>query len=212
MPNAYSCEKAVGSAKTCDFRSGRVILKRTIEREQMVKLLADGKTDLLEKFISKKGRPFSAYLVRQPDGKTSFEFEQREPKAGGKGTRAAAASGSAGALRILGKHPADDQVISVYSGRYGPYVKHGTTNATLSDKDQADSITLDQAIALIEEKSGGVVSKKVAKKAPKKTAKSATKSAVNKTTKDAIVKTTTIKGAAKTKVVKASKTSTAKKQ
>ena len=212
MPNAYSCEKAVGSAKTCDFRSGRVILKRTIEREQMVKLLTDGKTDLLEKFISKKGRPFSAYLVRQPDGKTSFEFEQREPKAGGKGARAAAASGSAGALRILGKHPADDQVISVYSGRYGPYVKHGTTNATLPDKDQADSITLDEAIALIEEKSGGVVAKKVAKKAPKKTAKSATKSAVNKTTKDAIIKTTTTKNAAKTKVVKAGKTSTAKKQ
>ncbi len=162
MPNAYSCEKAVGSAKTCDFRSGRVILKRPIEREQMIKLLAEGKTDLLTNFISKKGRPFSAYLVRQPDGKTSFEFEAREPKAGGAGGKGAraAASGPAGALRILGKHPVDDQVISVYSGRYGPYVKHGSTNATISDKDKADSITLDEAVALIEEKSGGVVAKK----------------------------------------------------
>ena len=182
MPNAYSCEKAVGSAKTCDFRSGRVILKRPIEREQMVKLLTEGKTDLLTNFISKKGRPFSAYLVRQPDGKTSFEFEAREPKAGGKGSRAAA-SGPAGAMRILGKHPTDDQVISVYSGRYGPYVKHGTTNATIPDKDKADSITLDEAIALIEEKSGGVVAKKAPKRASKATAKTAAKPLAAKVTK-----------------------------
>ena len=157
LPNAYTCEKAVGSEKTCDFRSGRVILKRTIEREQMIKLLETGKTDLLDKFISKKGRPFSAYLVRQPDGKIGFEFEAREPKAGAKGGRPA---GSAeGAFRILGKHPGDNQVISVYSGRYGPYVKHGATNATIPDKDKADSISLAEAVALVEEKSGGIKSK-----------------------------------------------------
>ena len=76
-PNAYICEKAVGANKTCDFRSGRIILKRPIEREQMQKLLSTGKTDLLQKFISTKGRPFSAYLVRQSDGKIGFEFEPR---------------------------------------------------------------------------------------------------------------------------------------
>ena len=164
MPNAYSCEKALGAAKTCDFRSGRIILQRSIEREQMVKLLETGKTDLIDKFISKKGRPFSAYLVRQPDGKIGFEFEPREPKAGAKGK--AASAGSAGALRILGKHPEDDQVISVYSGRYGPYVKHGTTNATIPDKDKADSITLAEAVALIEERTGGIITKKKVAKKP----------------------------------------------
>src|SRR5262245_64731835 len=50
-------------SKTCDFRSGKVILQRPIEREQMNKLLATGKTDLLERFISRKGRPFKAFLV-----------------------------------------------------------------------------------------------------------------------------------------------------
>ncbi len=153
LPNAYSCEKAVGPEKSCDFRSGRVILKRTIEREQMIKLLDTGKTDLLDKFISKKGRPFSAYLARQADGKIGFEFEARAPKAGAKAVHGA---GVAGALRVLGKHPADDQIVSVYSGKYGPYVKHGETNATIPDKDLADSITLAQAIALIDEKSGGI--------------------------------------------------------
>ncbi len=77
---SYICEKAVGAAKSCSFRSGRVILQRAIERTEMQTLLAKGRTDLLHKFVSKKGRPFSAYLVRQPDGKIGFEFEKREPK------------------------------------------------------------------------------------------------------------------------------------
>ncbi len=78
---AYICEKAVGPDKTCDFRSGKIILHRNIEPEQMQKLLATGKTDLLHRFISKKGRPFSAFLVRGEGGKVSFEFAPREAKA-----------------------------------------------------------------------------------------------------------------------------------
>jgi DNA topoisomerase-3 len=78
---AYTCEKAVGPDKTCDFRSGRMILQQPIEREQMKKLLATGKTDLLTAFISKKGRRFKAFLVKQPDGKIGFEFQAKAPKA-----------------------------------------------------------------------------------------------------------------------------------
>ena len=86
-PNAYICEKATGprSARTCDFRSGRMILQRTIERPQMEKLLASGKTDLLQFVSSRTRRPFQAYLVRQPDGKIGFEFEKRAPKPGARG-------------------------------------------------------------------------------------------------------------------------------
>jgi DNA topoisomerase-3 len=76
----YTCEKAVGPGKTCDFRSGRMILQQPIEREQMKKLLATGKTDLLTAFVSKKGRRFKAFLVKQPDGKIGFEFQARAPK------------------------------------------------------------------------------------------------------------------------------------
>ena len=78
---AYTCEKAVGPNKTCDFRSGRMILQQPIEREQMKKLLATGKTDLLAAFVSKKGRRFKAFLVKQPDGKIGFEFQPRAAKA-----------------------------------------------------------------------------------------------------------------------------------
>ena len=78
---AYVCEKAVGPSRSCDFRSGKVILQQPVERAQMEKLLATGKTDLLQRFISKKGRPFKAYLVKNPEGRVGFEFEPRKPKA-----------------------------------------------------------------------------------------------------------------------------------
>jgi len=77
---AYTCENAVGPKKSCDFRSGRLILQQPIEREQMKKLLETGRTDLLSGFVSKKGRKFKAFLVKQPDGKIGFEFQPRAPK------------------------------------------------------------------------------------------------------------------------------------
>ena len=77
---AYTCEKAVGPQRSCDFRSGRMILQQPIEREQMRKLLATGRTDLLTAFVSKKGRRFKAFLVKQPDGKIGFEFQPRPAK------------------------------------------------------------------------------------------------------------------------------------
>lgn len=76
----YVCENSVGPKKTCNFRTGKIILQKQIDRPQITKLLETGKTDLLPKFISKKGRPFSAYLVFK-DGKVGFEFAPREPKA-----------------------------------------------------------------------------------------------------------------------------------
>jgi DNA topoisomerase-3 len=81
QPMAYICENSVNANRTCDFRSGRVILQRPIEREEIQKLLATGKTDLLHRFISRKGRPFSAFLVRGADGKVGFEFAPRAGKA-----------------------------------------------------------------------------------------------------------------------------------
>jgi len=77
---SYACEKAVGAARTCNFKIAKIILTRPLEREQVIKLLHTGKTDLLPKFMSKKGRPFSAYLVTGPDGKVGFEFEPKKAK------------------------------------------------------------------------------------------------------------------------------------
>ena len=79
---AYVCEKSVGPARSCDFRSGKIILQQPVERAQMQKLLDSGRTDLLKGFVSARTkRKFSAYLVRGPDGKVGFEFEPRAAKA-----------------------------------------------------------------------------------------------------------------------------------
>jgi DNA topoisomerase-3 len=88
---SYICENSVGPNKTCDFRSGKVILQRPIEGEQMKKLLATGRTDLLERFISRKGRPFKAFLVVTDKKDIGFEFEKREPKPKGERKAKAAA-------------------------------------------------------------------------------------------------------------------------
>ena len=148
MPQAYVCEKAVGPEKTCDFRSGRVILQRPVERTQMQKLLATGKTDLLQFVSSRTKRGFSAFLVRQPDGKIGFEFEARDATKGG----ARRARGGAAALRVLGPHPRDKKPVELHAGRYGPYVKHGEVNATVPDRDKVDTLTLADALELLEAK------------------------------------------------------------
>src|SRR5205814_6619419 len=74
-------ENSVGPNKTCDFRAGKVILQQPVDPEQMTKLLNTGKTDLLPRFISRKGRPFKAFLVVTDKKDVGFEFEKREPKA-----------------------------------------------------------------------------------------------------------------------------------
>ena len=144
LPAAYVCERSVGPERTCDFRSGRVILQRPIEREQVKKLLATGRTDLLQFVSARTRRPFAAFLVRQPDGKIGFEFEAKDrSKAGSRRSRGAAA------LRVLGPHPKDKQPVELHAGRYGPYVKHGAINATLPDKDRVDAVTLGEAVELL---------------------------------------------------------------
>ena len=76
---SYVCEKSVGPVKGCDFRSGKIILQQPIAVEQMTKLLAEGKTDLLKEFISNRTRrKFSAFLVAK-EGKVGFEFEKKAP-------------------------------------------------------------------------------------------------------------------------------------
>lgn len=85
----YVCEKAVGPEKTCDFRSGAVILQQAIDRVQQAKLLSAGRTDVLKGFVSKKtNRKFEAFLVLKA-GKVSFEFPPREKKPLKKGAAAA---------------------------------------------------------------------------------------------------------------------------
>jgi DNA topoisomerase-1 len=77
--------------------------------------------------------------------------------------------GARGALKVLGKHPEDGQPVALYSGRYGPYVKHGKVNATLPDKDAISTVTLEEALELL----GAKAKKGKAGKKPTRTRKAA---------------------------------------
>jgi Zn finger protein HypA/HybF involved in hydrogenase expression len=101
----YICEKTA-RRQGCAFRTGKVILQRPLEPEQARKLLTTGRTDLLEKFISKKGRPFKACLVVGDGGKVGFEFEPRAPKKTGASAGGRAAPGEPAAKPDLTNAPA----------------------------------------------------------------------------------------------------------
>ena len=82
----YVCEKSVPTTAqptpSCSFKTGKVILQQPIERAQVEKLLATGKTDLLDKFVSMRTRrSFKAFLAwNAEEGKVTFEFEPRASK------------------------------------------------------------------------------------------------------------------------------------
>ncbi|HYM03364.1 MAG TPA: topoisomerase C-terminal repeat-containing protein, partial [Stellaceae bacterium] len=75
-------------------------------------------------------------------------------------------------VRVVGKHPADGADINVYSGRYGPYVSHDGINATLPRETTPETVSLDEAVALLAAqaaKGGGKKPKSARPKRAKKT-------------------------------------------
>jgi len=68
--------------KGCGFVFPRTVCKREITRDEAEVYLANRKTDLLEDFTSRFGRPFSAMLVLKDTGRHGFEFPPRKPRGG----------------------------------------------------------------------------------------------------------------------------------
>lgn len=128
---------------------------------------------------------FRSVPKSEPLFEVNFEFAMNllsQPKKG---------RGAATALKEFGEHPEAGDKIQLFNGKYGPYVKCGKVNASLEEGMTMESITAEQAIALLEPK----IKKKTKKKAAKKsTAKKATK----KTAKKATKKKATKKAAKKT--------------
>jgi len=74
----YICQNSQLEAKSCKFKIGKIILEQPIEAAQAAKILKDKKSDVLDKFISKSGKPFPAFLVMDKKGKITFEFPSRD--------------------------------------------------------------------------------------------------------------------------------------
>ena len=156
---SYICEKSVGPERNCDFRSGKVILQQEVGPEQMIKLLSEGKTDLLEGFVSSRtNRKFKAYLSRGEDGKVSFEFEARPDKPARK---TASKTASKTAMKTAKKSAAKKTTKAVK--------KVATETATKT------------AVKKVAKKATKTVAKKAVKKAVKKVAKKAVKKVASQT-------------------------------
>lgn len=85
LPKNYACKVAMTEPKKCNAKLPRELCKKEITEENALKFFTDGKTGLIEGMISKKGRPFKAFLVCKAGEKRllSWEFPPREPKAPG---------------------------------------------------------------------------------------------------------------------------------
>jgi DNA topoisomerase-3 len=79
-PMAFMSESAIEGDKKKGLRIGKIILGRRIDPDYIEQLLTNGKTELINGFISKKKRPFDAYLLLDDKGKLSFEFPPRKKR------------------------------------------------------------------------------------------------------------------------------------
>jgi DNA topoisomerase-1 len=61
-------------------------------------------------------------------------------------------AGGATALKELGAHPRDGEPVRVLAGRYGPYIKHGATNANVPKGANPEALTMDEAVKLLAER------------------------------------------------------------
>jgi DNA topoisomerase-3 len=79
--NIGQCKVGVGERfyavekRGVKFTVGRQMLQRPISENELEDVLLKGRTGLLSNFISKAGRPFSAYLVLKNGREVGFEFE-----------------------------------------------------------------------------------------------------------------------------------------
>jgi DNA topoisomerase-3 len=79
-PAGFLSESALEGDQKKGLRISKVILGRRLDRDHIIQLLNDGRTELITGFISKKKRPFDAFLVLDGKGKLSFEFPPRGKK------------------------------------------------------------------------------------------------------------------------------------
>lgn len=78
QPTRYVCVNATDESPRCGFALRKLWCGRAITTVEAEQLLANGRTELLEGFRSKKDRPFKAWIVVTPRGTAGFEFPGRQ--------------------------------------------------------------------------------------------------------------------------------------
>ncbi len=80
-------------------------------------------------------------------------------------------------LRELGPHPGDNEPVTIHEGRYGPFLKHGSTNVSLPKGVTPEKVTMERAAELLAQKAGAPKTRGGRKTAPRKSTARRTASA-----------------------------------
>ena len=147
----YACDH-----DDCKFRGvSKEMCKRPISPEEAKYILANGKSELLEDFISKRGRPFKAFLVRD-NNRIKFEFPPREAAADA--TRFSIVEG------VVGICPTHKVNIIETETHYQP--EEGSSGCTIQILREISKreITRDEAKVLIEKREIGPYDDFISKK------------------------------------------------
>jgi len=152
--SAYACDNA-----ECTFRGlGKNICKRDISVDEARKILTEGKSDLIEDFTSKRGKPFPAYLIVESK-KVGFEFPPRAPPADA--TRFPVVEG---VLAICTKHNVG--IIETETHYISESNSEGCSISVMREMSKR-TITREEAKELIEKKKVGPFEDFISKKAGK---------------------------------------------
>jgi len=74
---------------------------------------------------------------------------------------------SSSIIKDLGEHPEDKKPVRVMKGKFGPYIKYKSLNATIPEEKDPNEISMDDALILIEKRKEYDRNKKVKKKRTK---------------------------------------------
>ena len=59
---------------------------------------------------------------------------------------------SSSEIKHLGEHPEDKKSVRVMKGKFGPYIKYKSLNATIPEEKDPNEITMEDALILIEKR------------------------------------------------------------
>lgn len=105
--------------------------------------------------------------LKKTDDVLTVELDRGLELLAAKASRGGGRGRSQPVLKELGAHPESGETINVLDGRYGPYVKHKNVNASLPKDTDPASVTLEQALELLEAKAASKKKKTRRKKKSK---------------------------------------------
>ena len=169
--SSYIVRERDGDGWKQTFRVGRIMCQKAITQEMAIDMVSKGKSELIKGFISKKGRPFDAFL-KMENGKMSWEFPPRAPKIGKDGKpieRKARAKVDLSKAAVVGKSKVHDgELVELDEAYYVRKTDQDNRQVFKLSKKLCDhEITVAEVTALVTEGRSGLIEDFVSKRGSK---------------------------------------------